>query len=113
MKKGNLWVRVRPPTEQENVEASKHPRIIKFCQPGTVSYVTEILAARERGGFSSVNENIRGYPGLVEIECAGDKLLVEAGEFFSSWIRCIPDQEWKDTDDARTFYEIKQRRSEA
>jgi len=98
---GDSWIRVRPLSRKEIEGSWKNPAVIKFLAPGTVSHITEILAARPKGGFLSIHEGLYGLLGLIEIECAGDKLLVESDEFYRSWIRCTPEQSWIETDQIR------------
>jgi len=78
-REGERWVRVQPWSELELDSAGKDARLIKFFRAGSEVIVTEVLPRN----------------GLLEIDCGGDKLLIEPEEFLSSWIRIVSGEEWR------------------
>lgn len=66
---GELWVRVRPPSNQELAREERDKSIVKFHRVGSLTQIAEVL------------------PDFVELLCGGDTLLVGITEFYDTWIR--------------------------
>jgi len=73
---GQLWVRMRPPTEEEFADERLNPRVVRFHRIGNVVKVTTVL------------------PDFVEIECGGQTLMVGLPEFLCTWVRLVTDDAW-------------------
>jgi hypothetical protein len=74
---GQVWVRVRPPTEEEMVDERLNPRVfVRFHRIGSSAKVVSVL------------------PDFVELQCAGETIMLGVVEFTDSWVRLIADGEW-------------------
>ncbi len=74
---GQVWVRMRPPTEEELVDELINPRFVRFHRIGNAVTVTTAL------------------PDFVELRCGGETMMVGVGEFLDSWVRLVTDIDWE------------------
>jgi hypothetical protein len=76
---GQQWVRLRPSTVQEIEDLAKAPACIKFYRVGSLVRITELPTAT----------------GFFEVSCAGDKMLLAIDAFLGSYVRAVPEEDWR------------------
>jgi len=85
---GTRWVRIRPPEEGEIRDMSRDQRCVKFLRPGTLVTVVE-----------ADDPALRPDPDcMVDVSCAGDRLLWGLKDFLGTFIRTVSEDSWMDGD---------------
>jgi hypothetical protein len=66
---GELWVRIRPPTDQEIKLGAARPTLVKFHRIASLVQIAKVLSE------------------FVEVSCAGHTLLFEIDEFLETFVK--------------------------